>query len=275
MTEIDALPHPFDAAVALTPTFDGRFRGRTRPEYAHLLGAFGGITAATLVQVVQQHPDRLGDPLSLTVNYAVPVADGDFDITARVTRTNRKTQHWLFELVQDGVVKTTATAVYGLHRATWGDTELLMPQVPAPDDVPVQSLAHITALAANYEMRFVQGPMPDIFAGADEHPDSTTTLWVRDNPPRPLDASALTALSDVFYPRVLLRRGRVAAASTVTLTIYFHADTEEIAAQGKDHILATARTNRFSRGYYDQSGHLWGQDGTLLASSHQLVYFKE
>ncbi|GAA3446545.1 acyl-CoA thioesterase [Planomonospora venezuelensis] len=272
MTETDAPPHPFDAAVALTPAADGRTRSRTRPEYANMVGPFGGVTAATLVQAVQQHPDRLGDPLSITVNYAAPVADGDFDIAARVVRSNRTNQHWTLELTQDGAVTTTATAVFGIHRDTWADTEIAMPSAPPPDAVPVQGFPDFVAWARNYEMRFVRGAVPDQDAG--EHPDSTTTLWVRDNPARPLDFPALTSLCDVFYPRVFLRRGQYMPAGTVSLTVYFHADAGELAAQGEDYVLGTARTHRFSRGYFDQTAHMWGRDGTLLASTHQLVYFK-
>ncbi|GGL08210.1 acyl-CoA thioesterase [Planomonospora parontospora] len=273
MTEIDAPPHPFTAAVALTPVADGRLRGRTRPEYANMVGPFGGVTAAALVQAVQQHPDRLGDPLSLTVNYAGPVADGDFDIAARPVRTNRTNQHWVIELTQDGVVTTTATAVFGLRRDTWSDTELAMPSVPPPDAVPVHGFPDFIAWARNYEMRFVTGAVPEQDAG--EHPDSTSTLWVRDAPSRPLDFPALTSMCDVFYPRVFLRQGRYMAAGTVSLTVYFHADAAELEACGEDHVLGTARTHRFSRGYFDQTAHLWSRAGTLLATAHQSVYFKD
>lgn len=34
--------HPFDAAVALTPVGDGTFDGHTTPEYANMVGPFGG-----------------------------------------------------------------------------------------------------------------------------------------------------------------------------------------------------------------------------------------
>ncbi|RAY14822.1 thioesterase family protein [Actinomadura craniellae] len=273
MTEIEAPPHPFDAAITLTPAAGGALRGRTRPEYANMVGPFGGVTAATLVQAVQQHPDRLGDPLSLTVNYTAPIADGDFDITARAVRTNRTNQHWLLELEQDGVVATTATAVFGTRRDTWSDTEPDMPSVPSPDAVPARGLSDFIAWSHNYEMRFVEGGIPAQDAG--EHPDSTTTLWVRDTPSRPLDFPALTSLCDVFYPRVFLRRGRYVPAGTVSLTVYFHADAAEIAAQGDGHILGTARAHRLSRGYFDQTAQLWGRDGTLLATTHQWVYFKD
>lgn len=273
MTETNAPPHPFDAAIALTPVADDRMRGQTRPEYANMVGPFGGITAAVFVRAVQQHPDRLGDPVSLTVNYAAPIAEGDFDITVRAVRTNRTTQHWALELTQSGNVTTTATAVFGIRRDTWSDTELAMPSAPPPDAVPPQGFPDFIAWARNYEMRFVDGAIPE--QENVEHPDSTTTLWVRDTPARPLDFPALTALADVFYPRVFLRRGKFVPAGTISLTVYFHAEAEEVAAQGHDHILGTARAHRFSRGYADQTAHLWGRDGTLLASTHQLVYFKD
>ncbi|MGV9736423.1 acyl-CoA thioesterase [Rhodococcus aetherivorans] len=273
MTEIAAPPHPFDAAVALEPAEDGHARGRTNPEYTNMVGPFGGVTAAALLRAVQQHPDRLGDPISLTVNYAGPVADGEFDITVRAVRTNRTNQHWLLELTQDGVVTTTATAVFGTRRDTWSDTELDMPAVPSADAVPTRTFPDFIAWARNYEMRFVEGAVPQQDAG--EHPDSTTTLWVRDTPARPLDFPALTALCDVFYPRVFLRRGRYMPAGTVSLTVYFHADAGQLEAQGDDFVLGTARTHRFSQGYFDQAAQLWGRDGTLLATTHQLVYFKD
>jgi hypothetical protein len=32
---------------------------------------------------------------------------------------------------------------------------------------------------------------------------------------------------------------------------------------------------RFTLGFFDQTAELWSDDGHLLASSHQIVYFKE
>jgi hypothetical protein len=37
-----------------------------------MVGPYGGITAATLLKSVQQHPERLGEPLSLTVRWILP-----------------------------------------------------------------------------------------------------------------------------------------------------------------------------------------------------------
>jgi hypothetical protein len=56
-----------------------------------------------------------------------------------------------------------------------------------------------------YEMRFVEGGFPAVWDGTD-HGVSRTQLWLRDNPPRPLDFASLTALADVFFPRMWRRR---------------------------------------------------------------------
>ncbi|MCD0449239.1 thioesterase family protein [Actinocorallia sp. API 0066] len=272
MTEIEALPHPFDGAIELTAGDDGLVRGRTRAEYMNMVGPFGGITAATLLSAVQGRPDCLGEPLSLTVNFAGPIADGEFEITARAVRTNRSTQHWALELVQDGAVATTATAVFGYRRDTWADAETDMPSVPAPEDIAPGGFPDFVAWARNYDFRFLDGALPGENPG--EHPDSTTTVWVRDKPSRPLDFTTLTAMADIFYPRVFLRRGQFLPAGTVTLTVYFLADAAELAANGDAHLLGRARAHRFSRGFFDQSAQLWSRTGGLLATTHQLVYFK-
>ncbi|HTM84060.1 MAG TPA: thioesterase family protein, partial [Mycobacterium sp.] len=99
--------------MALEPGDAGTLRGRTHPEWANMVGPFGGITAATLLHAVQSQPEHLGDPLALTVNFAAPITDGEFDIAVRAARTNRSNQHWILELRQDDETKTTATALFG------------------------------------------------------------------------------------------------------------------------------------------------------------------
>ena len=85
-------PHPFDNAIHLD-TIDGNVRrGRTHPEWANQVGPFGGITAAVMLHAIETQPDRIGEPLALTVNFTAPIADGDFDISLRAARTNRANQ---------------------------------------------------------------------------------------------------------------------------------------------------------------------------------------
>jgi acyl-CoA thioesterase len=266
--------HPFDRALTLEEgRGEGVLTGNTDPAYSNMVGPFGGVTAAVLVRAVLDDARLLGEVLSLTVNYAAPIADGPFEVVATPVRTNRSTQHWTVSLTQDDVVTTTATVVTGVRRSTWSDTEAVMPEVPPAETVPPYTKLDFVAWARNYEMRFVTGAVPE--PGTGPQPDSTTTLWVRERPSRALDVPALAALCDVFYPRVLRRRGVFVPAGTVSLTTYFHAGADVVAEQGDRPVLATAWAGAFGGGYFDQSARLWSSDGHLLASSHQLVYFKQ
>ena len=266
--------HRFDAAIALKPDSAERelFHGGTSPDYGNMVGPFGGTTAATLLQAVLDSPEVLGSPVSLTVNFAAPLADGPFTIATRPVRTNRSNQHWLLELQQDAVPVVTGSLVTGLRRETWADTEVRPPEVAAPEELTPQQPPDGIAWAANYDIRFAQGALPT--PGSGESADSTTTLWVRDDPPRQLDFPGLAARCDVFFPRVFLRHGQYVPAGTVSMTAYFHADADTVARQAADHVLGTARAQRFGNGYFDQTAELWGRDGSLLATTHQIVYFK-
>ncbi|MFC3961476.1 acyl-CoA thioesterase [Nocardia jiangsuensis] len=272
MTTVVARPHPFDVATTLTRSSSGSLFGNTTADYANMVGPFGGITAATLLRAALRHPDRIGDPVSLTVNFAGTVADGPFEVIADPVRTNRNTQHWVLTSLQNGVVTTTATAVFGTRRSSWADTELVAPRVDDPDSIAPQQFPRGLAWVHNYEMRFVDGGIDGLATG--EPAGSATTVWLRDVPPRPVDFAALTALADTFFPRVLLRLGRIVPVGTVSMTVYFHADADTLAGHGDQPVLGTARAKRFAHGFFDQSAELWTPAGALLATSHQMVYFK-
>jgi hypothetical protein len=40
-------------------------------------------------------------------------------------------------------------------------------------------------------------------------------------------------------------------------------------------VLAVARANVFSQGYFDQEGQAWDSGKRLLATTHQVVWYKE
>ncbi|HQC97759.1 MAG TPA: thioesterase family protein [Aquabacterium sp.] len=273
-------PHVFDTAIALAHQGGDDFAGHTSPAYWNMIGPFGGITAAIALNAVLQHPQLLGEPVAVTVNYAGPVGDGPFTARARPARTNRSTQHWWVELVQTGAdgeesVSTTATVVTAARRATWGASDAPMPAVPAPADV-ARSVrpGNVAAWLARYEVRTIEGDIPQVWEG--QHAESSLSRWwLRDDPPRPLDFASLTAMADVFFPRVWLKRATRVPVGTVSMTVYFHADGAQLAANGEQYLLAEARAQAFRDGFFDQTGLLWGADGRLLCSTHQVVYYKE
>jgi acyl-CoA thioesterase len=58
------------------------------------------------------------------------------------------------------------------------------------------------------------------------------------------------------------------------MTVYFHADVHALQAVGNDFVLAQARAQEYRGGFFDQTAQLWARDGTMLATTHQLVYYK-
>lgn len=265
---------PFDAAIALVPQSEGTSLGHTSPAYANMVGPFGGITAAQALNAVLTDPRRLGEPVSLTINFCAALADGAFTAVARPVRTNRSTQHWSVELQQDGEAVVIATVFTALRRKTWEHDEHRMPESPAPDTLPRLPPQNRVAWLDRYEMRLLHGGIPTTWDGSTQ-PDSVLRMWVRDNPPRPLDHASLAALCDVFFPRVWRRRATPVPAGTVSMTIYFHADSAMLAATGDGLLLAQAQGQGFRGGYFDQTAQLWNGRGELLATTHQVVYYKE
>ena len=270
--------HPLDMALRLTPEHDGSLSAQAPAAYWNMVGPYGGITAAQMLQAVLQHPALLGEPVSITVNFAGPVAEGGLRIEAVPVRTNRSTQHWTVHMGQrnpDGAyeVCTTATVITAVRRDTFSAEEVVLPAMPDPLTCERLDTRGAMEWLQRYDMRAVQGEIPRTWD--DSEHESLTQLWVRDDPPRALDFAALTALSDVFFPRVWLRRARRVPAGTVGMTVYFHADSAKLAEQGDQHVIAQAQGQAFRKGYFDQSAQLWSRDGELLATSHQIVYYKE
>lgn len=266
--------HPLDLATSLTPIETGSYRGQTTAAYSNMVGPFGGVISAVLINAVMVDPQRLGEPIALTVNFAGPVLDGDFTIITKVLRTNRTTQHWYIELAQGDQVGATATAVFATRRDTWAATEVTFPVVESAHSIARESPIGLASWTSAYDMRFLRGRLDLAQEGAITD-DSQSSVWIRDEPPRPLDFISLTALCDAFYPRIFIRRPRRVPVGTVSLTTYFHADSAQLALQGDRPVLGTARALHFGKGYFDQTAEVWSDDQTLLATSHQIVYFKE
>ena len=162
--------HPLDEAIDLKAAAPGEFMGATHPAYANMVGPFGGTTAAQLLQAVWLHPDRLGEPVALTVNFAAPVADGEIRFLARAARTNRSTQHWIIEARQGDETVATATAVFALRRQTWSAGEAVMPQgLPSADQLQRMPVESLMPWPRRYDMRFIEGGFPAFDEQEQDH----------------------------------------------------------------------------------------------------------
>ncbi|MFA6312058.1 MAG: thioesterase family protein [Sterolibacterium sp.] len=267
--------HPFDQAVALAPVTPERLRGHTSEDYWNMVGPYGGITAAVMMQAMMNHPARRGSPLSFTINFLAAVEAGEFFVDTELLRANRTNQHWSIRLVQGQPerVLAQAMAICAERRDTWGLVEAKCPEVPPAERCSPSEPRRATGFLQRYQFRFVRGKP------FEENPDSLSHVWVSDVPPRPLDFASLTALCDSYLPRIFLRRKEFVPIATVSMNIYFHAGAEALARHGAAPLLTVAQAQAFSDGHFDHQGQVWGRGGndhdTLLATTHQMVWYKE
>ena len=273
-----AADHAFDRAMAMAPAGKNQYATRASKDYWNMVGPYGGITAAQMAQAVLQHPDRLGELVAITVNFAGAVGENPYVIEAIPARTNRSTQHWIITMREQDAegqwhTTTTATAMTALARSTWSDDEYGMPQVPPSQQVERYTTDFRVEWLSRYSIRPLLGSYPAEWNDAIS--PSLTRMWVSDEPPRPLDVAALTSLCDVFFPRIWLRRAKRVPIGTVSFTVYFHASAETLQKVGDQPVLAQAQGQGFRDGFFDQTAQIWAPDGSLLATSHQLVYYKE
>jgi acyl-CoA thioesterase len=268
-------PHLFDDATHVSAG-DSHWQGRTSDDYWAFVGPFGGATAATILRALIDHPQRSGDPLALTVNFCAPIAQGAFDLDVRLVKANRSTQHWSVELTQGGPeVTTLATAIFAERRPSWSHQQAEFPQAPPFEATRPYSKSNLTmSWVRQYDFRFVEGEPR--FAGAPYPAPASafSKMWIGDRVPRKIDVLSLMSMSDAFFGRIFHVRNEMLPFGTVSLTTYFHADAKDLAAEDIRHVLAVADAKIFHKSYGDQTGELWSPQGRLLATTHQIAYFK-
>jgi acyl-CoA thioesterase len=266
--------HPLDTETALRRLDTGRYAGRTSQTYTNFSGPFGGFTAAVLLRSVLEDPRCQGVPIALTVNYCAAIAEGEFGIVCRETRTGRSTQHWSMELVQNGTIAATAIAVFGARRDVWSHFPSAPPEIAPAETLPVFRRENMRGWVNCYEMRYAAGAPEFTPRAPVEMGSALSLLWMRDAPARALDYLSLACMSDAFIIRAFLVRSVFVPVGTVTLTTFFHGNEEAMRAQGSDPLICVADAQIFSDGFADQTAQLWGKNGRLLATSTQIVWYK-
>ncbi|MET0676532.1 MAG: thioesterase family protein, partial [Bradyrhizobium sp.] len=172
-----------------------------------------------------------------------------------------------------GEVATLATAVFAERRPSWSHQPMPYPRATPFDQARSYPNTKMT-WSQQYDFRFVEGE-PSLYGSPATTPVSPyTSQWISDRVPRNIDMLSLMSMSDAFFGRVFLARQEFVPFGTVSITTYFHAATEELAAEDITHVLATADARIFHRSYGDQHGELWSPSGRLLATTTQIAYFK-
>ena len=201
--------HPFDAAVALVAGEGDTWQGRhQRCLRQHDRSVRRHHRRAGCWPRCCMHPQRLGEPVALTVNFAAAVADGPFTIVAHAGPHQPLDPALDRAAAAAGPGGATGTVFTAVRRDTWSAASTRCPLCRRP---------WTTCRRPARQRRRVDAPLRDAFRRGRRTPtpghgrdqgDSRTALWMRDAPPRPLDFASLTALADVLLPAHLAAPAR-------------------------------------------------------------------
>jgi acyl-CoA thioesterase len=226
----------------------------------------GYVLAVVLHAVAQESP--LPDPLSASITYFRPPANGDATVDVTALRIGKRVSTFEAVMTQDDR-KPVVHLVASFHDAeAAGDLQHLTPPpaYPKPDDcmdlmasVPLGTVPILDRF--DYRHESVPGWMVGEPSG-----DTSATFWVRLKDGRPIDAIAAAALVD-SYPPVTSEIDRLKSA-TVQLTVHFR--RRPVTEWALAHIV----TRHVIDGYHDEDVELWDEDGRLFAQSRQLAILR-
>lgn len=256
-------------SLALRPSGDA-LTAVADPLYEANSGMFGGWTAALLLKAVLEHPDREGSAVAMTVNFVARVNPGE-DLLVRRTNLggSRSLAHWRAELLRVGggeELLASASIILGQRRTSDRSSGLVMPAVPPPDELPSSNPPG--TFGQRTETRGAYGLPPF------KRPDLRSQVWVRETSGRAIDEVHLAYLSDAYAPRVFHISDGPRLSSTLTLSIYFLATPEELADVGDDYLLTEADGTRINESLVGSQARLWSRQGSLLATTEQLCWFR-
>lgn len=256
-------------SLALHATGEGAWRAFADPENEAGTGMFGGWTAALLTKAVLLDPRAEGEPSALTVNYVNRIpANRELAVTVAPMGGSRSVMTWRAELRVSESEETAASAtlVMANRRDNSGFIEGAMPV--APDPHALQCFHPPSPFGQRIDMRPAEARPPF------NSPNTRSCAWVRDMAGRSADHVLLAYLSDCFAPRIFMKSAGFRPSSTLTMSVYFYATAEELAAVGDDFILSEASGTRAQSSTSGSFLRLWSRGGALLATSEQMAWYK-
>jgi len=259
----------FDESIALTAAGPHAWSGRADPRREASTGMFGGWTAAMLLRAVLADAPDQGSPVSLSVHFVSALLPGSaFAIGTRPVGATRALATWQAELVAEGAPgpAAVATVVLARRRESYGFTEAVMPEAPAPDSLP--EFHPPGTFGERSLVRPVYGFPPF------NRPDARTVFWVRETSGRAVDALQLAYLADNYPPRNWSRASSFGPYSTIALSVYVLGTDAELAAVGDDYVLLEATASRAESSTVAAQARIWSRNGVLLATTEQLGWFR-
>lgn len=257
-----------DNALKLRRSAPGHWTASADLKYESANGMFGGWTTAVALRAVCDDADRDVTPSTITINFVNKIEPGsDVVIETRRVGEGRSVSYWQSELKVDNSTLAVASVVLTKRRESDGHLEVPMPEVPEPSLLEMLQMAPGPCGQQMSDRPIVGNP---------PHSQKSTysTGWVRELSGRTVDHLQLAFLADHRAPRSFFWSDGPRPSATLSLSVYFHATEEELAAVGDDEILSEAFGTRGVQSTSEEHLRLWSRKGALLATSVQMDWYR-
>jgi len=261
----------FDSAVALQPAGEGRLSWTVPDGWQQGRGAWGGLVVGAMARaVVASEPDHDRILRSVTAELVAPAVAGEHTIDVACVRRGSAVSTWKAVLTDEGD-RTVAvmTAVLGATRRVdpapdydaW--QTVAPPPAPAPDGLPSIDL---TGLGGPVFMRHIDMRPVSGIPGEGRRPEAVG--WVSLREAVPMDATALVALVDAWWPAGLVAMTALRPIATVAFAANLVMDPVDVPSGPLlHHSFVTAA----AEGFTSEVRRLWTPDGRLVVDNLQSI----
>lgn len=235
--------------------------------YGQGQATFGGLVVGALVRAMRE---RVGDDArtlrSLSAELLGAPKPGDATLRLSVLRRTGSVSTLSAQLEQNGEVLTHAVGIFAKNRAveqSW--QQPLAPQ--APPWAEVEAMPVEMPFAPEFTRRFEFRP---VRGWPGEGHRVETVGYVRPRLPcLNRDEAFLVAMVDVWWLAVFVGLERLQAAATLSFTVELHGSLDGLSLEAP--LLHRGVSPSLRNGYATEYRELWGADGRLLTTNHQMV----
>ena len=259
------MQNAFSAAIVLTPG-EGGFVGQVTADWSQGRAAFGGLLSGMMLSAAETLVPAL--PLrSVLMDFLAPAADGPVQLVPTLLRVGRTMSRVEVKLWQEETLCAVMMAAFGPARATALELSGTSAPPVSPQE-PVTPMPFIEGIiprfTRQFDYRHIGGRYP--YTGQSS---PGVGGWVRIRDTAPVSPAGVLALIDAWPSPALPLLSRPAPASTVTWMVNLPAGPVSAPAEAWWRFEADVVSS--SGGFTDTDGKLWAPDGTLVATSRQLV----
>ncbi|WP_028316125.1 thioesterase family protein [Desulfatibacillum aliphaticivorans] len=259
--------HRFDEDIAVSPKEGSTYAAKVTDNWSIMGIPNGGYLMALLTNAMLQQ-SKNENILVVTATYLSKLKPGPADLVVENFASSLNLDRYQTRLIQDG---RECIRAMGTFRPSNMDRSEDRCEKQAPELAPVEQCVQVPVM-----------PNFTLFDNMDEYldPDSAGWMsgnlsdvseikgWIKFKEDRPFDHLSVLLMADSFPPPIMATKGMAGWVPTVELSVNVY----EIPAT--PWLKCRFRTDFMSRGFLQEDGELWDENGTLIAVSRQVAQFK-